>query len=288
MIITNENSVKYGLYPESRMWTALLSGELNTGSREISIQITHIESNGFQPLHSHPQDQCYYIIEGSGLITINDEERLVNIGDAIFIPGNSHHGIKNTTCCNLTYLTANKSFGATSEKAIWNNDLNNDLRKPSFRHVTENDLSALCILPKNEEELFYMFPKAVYPLDIDQIRTSINQRNDSMVLELDGEIIAFANFYKWGWEYCSIGNFIVNSEYRGRGFGKVLISNMIEIAQTKYKTKKVCISYFEANMIAPKLYSSLGFKECGFELRKDKLDQEIKLINMEIEIKTAV
>lgn len=288
MIVTNENIVKYGLYPESKMWTALLAGELNTGSKEISIQITHVNPNGFQPLHSHPEDQCYYIISGCGLMTINNEEKFVNSGDLIFIPGNSQHGIKNINNSNLTYLTANRSFGINNEKNIWFNERVDDLSRINFRVVNANDLSAICILPQNEEELFFMFPKARYPLDNEQLQTAIDQRNDSMVIDLNGEIIAFSNFYKWGNECCSIGNVIIKNEYRGRGIGKILISKMIEIAINKYKTEKVCISYFEANKIAPKLYASLGFIDCGFELRKDKYDKEVKLINMEKKIMKAV
>ncbi len=45
-----------------------------------------------QFLHSHEQEQCYYIISGTGLMIIDDQTKEVKEGDAVFIPSNSTHG----------------------------------------------------------------------------------------------------------------------------------------------------------------------------------------------------
>jgi mannose-6-phosphate isomerase-like protein (cupin superfamily) len=117
MIVTNRKNTKFGKY--DGFSTNLLIGEINSGSKEISIQITDVEPNGMQFLHSHRQEQCYYIISGSGLIIIDDLSKEVHEGDAIFIPSNSTHGIKNIRKTNLTYLTANQPFGKQKESEIW-------------------------------------------------------------------------------------------------------------------------------------------------------------------------
>ncbi len=117
MIVTNRKNTKFGKY--DGFSTNLLIGELNSGSKEISIQITDVEPNGMQFLHSHYQEQCYYIISGLGLIIIDDQSKEVREGDAIFIPSNSTHGIKNIGKTNLTYLTANQAFGKQRESEIW-------------------------------------------------------------------------------------------------------------------------------------------------------------------------
>jgi mannose-6-phosphate isomerase-like protein (cupin superfamily) len=70
MLITNRKNTKFGKY--DGFSTNLLIGEINSGSKEISIQITDVEPNGMQFLHSHCQEQCYYIISGTGLIIIDD------------------------------------------------------------------------------------------------------------------------------------------------------------------------------------------------------------------------
>lgn len=117
MLITNRKNTKIGKY--DGFSTHLLIGEINSGSKEISVQITDVEPNEMQFLHSHPQEQCYYIISGSGLIIIDDMSEEVREGDAIFIPSNSTHAIKNTGKINLTYLTANRAFGKQRENEIW-------------------------------------------------------------------------------------------------------------------------------------------------------------------------
>jgi quercetin dioxygenase-like cupin family protein len=119
MLISNDSKSLRGIYSNDKMWTSLLIGELNSGSKEVSIQLTYVEIGGCQGLHSHPEDQCYYIIEGSGIMHVNSEEKIVNKGDAIFIKGNMIHGIKNNGNSQLSYLTANKAFGCERENQIW-------------------------------------------------------------------------------------------------------------------------------------------------------------------------
>lgn len=118
MLITQESNTRQGHY--EKMWTALLIGESNTGSAEISIQITHVEPGGEQPAHSHPEEQCYYIITGNGVAFQGEEVREVRKGDAIFIPPHVIHGIRNHSQEELAYLTANKAFGVAREREIWN------------------------------------------------------------------------------------------------------------------------------------------------------------------------
>lgn len=120
MLVTNELNTRKGLY--DRLQTSLLVGESNSACPEVSIQITHVEPGGEQTLHAHPEHQCYYILQGSGCMCIDGEEKQVQTGDAIYIPGNSVHGIRNNTSMTLSYLTANKAFGSERECQIWGID----------------------------------------------------------------------------------------------------------------------------------------------------------------------
>jgi len=117
MLITNRENTTIGKY--DGFSTNLLVGESNSGSKEISIQITDVEPNGMQFLHSHKEEQCYYIISGTGKMFIDDKTQEVKKGDAIFIPSNSIHGIENIGEGILTYLTANQAFGKQREIQIW-------------------------------------------------------------------------------------------------------------------------------------------------------------------------
>ena len=71
--ISNKKNTKFGQY--DGFSTSLLFGESNTECKEISIQITEVLPSKMQTLHSHPQNQCYYIIEGEGLVIVDDDEK---------------------------------------------------------------------------------------------------------------------------------------------------------------------------------------------------------------------
>ncbi len=119
MLITNTKNTNIGKY--DGFSTNLLIGESNSDSKEISIQITDVDPGSMQFIHSHEEDQCYYIISGSGKMFINEQTQEVKKGDAVFIPSNSTHGIENIGKGVLTYLTANKAFGKQRESEIWPN-----------------------------------------------------------------------------------------------------------------------------------------------------------------------
>lgn len=105
----------------------------------------------------------------------------------------------------------------------------------SFRSIVGNDLGTICQLPQNKEELFFIFPKADYPLSVEQLQTVVKNRSDSTVILLDNKIVGFANFYEVKEnEYCSIGNVIVSSNFQNKGIGLFLIETMESIALKKY------------------------------------------------------
>ena len=48
------------------------------------------------PHHHEVLEEIYYILEGSGVMTVGDEQREVGAGDAIYIPKNNRHTLTNT------------------------------------------------------------------------------------------------------------------------------------------------------------------------------------------------
>jgi len=101
----------------------MLIGRGNTLTQNISVQISDIPVDSQQPPHKHEPEQCYYIIKGKGLIKIEDEEKIVEPGDAIYIPSGKEHGIKNIGNEVLEYLTANTpAFDPEYESEFWPNN----------------------------------------------------------------------------------------------------------------------------------------------------------------------
>jgi ribosomal protein S18 acetylase RimI-like enzyme len=151
----------------------------------------------------------------------------------------------------------------------------------THRPINQSDVRIVCGFPQSEEEQFFLFPKAAFPLTQVQLQETILKRSDSTIVEADGVVAGFANFYKWEFGgNCSIGNVIVSPSSRGYGVGRYLIECMIETALSKYKARHVCISCFNMNVVGLLLYSKLGFKPCDVEERKDNRGNRVALIHM--------
>lgn len=151
----------------------------------------------------------------------------------------------------------------------------------NHRPVNEKDIVSICGFPQNEEELFFLSPKSKFPLTPVQLLNAISQRSDSTVVEHNGNIVAFANFYRW--EHggrCSIGNVIVSPAARGQGVGRYLIEQMIELAFSKHQATEVTVSCFNQNTEALLFYPKLGFQPFTVEERQDKNKNRIALIHM--------
>lgn len=151
----------------------------------------------------------------------------------------------------------------------------------THRPVIEKDIQVICDFPQSGDELFFFYPKAEFPLTPEQLRNAMKERSDSTVVELNGEVVAFANFYRWEkGGCCAIGNVIVAPAARGRGVGRYLIEQMMNIAFSKHEATEVTVSCFNKNVTGLLLYAKMGFTPCSIEERKDKCGNRVALIVM--------
>lgn len=151
----------------------------------------------------------------------------------------------------------------------------------SHRTVEISDLKRICQLPRNKEELFFMFPKAEYPLTESQLESAINSRFDSTVILFKNVIVGFANFYEVKKnQYSSIGNVVVDANYRNLGIGKYLIQTMEQIAIEKYNVSELHLSCFNTNTKGILLYSKLGYTPYGIEKWLSHQNESLALIKM--------
>ena len=64
--------------------------------QDISIEHFVKPPNHSSPLHDHPNDQVLVVLKGKlGIVTDNGGEQSVGEGDAVYIPGNEPHIVKN-------------------------------------------------------------------------------------------------------------------------------------------------------------------------------------------------
>lgn len=153
----------------------------------------------------------------------------------------------------------------------------------SHRHVRPADVPRICAFPQSAEELYYLFPKATFPLTPEQLQRAIDQRFDSTVVLLAGEVAGFANFYvreKGG--ACAIGNVVVAPAARGQGVGRYLIETMATKALREHEAREVRISCFNGNVAGLLLYAKLGFAPYAVERRLDPAGARVALIHMRL------
>ena len=153
----------------------------------------------------------------------------------------------------------------------------------THRPATELDTQEICGCAQDAQELFFFFPKAQFPLTPQQLNQAVAERADATVAVLNGQVVAFANFYRWEFEgRCSIGNVVVAPAARGRGAARYLMEQMIALALTKYRAREVTVSCFNQNVAGLLLYPKLGFEPVAVEERVDPQGNRVALIHMRL------
>jgi GNAT superfamily N-acetyltransferase len=153
----------------------------------------------------------------------------------------------------------------------------------SHREVLPGDVAAICAFPQSAEELYFLFPRATFPLTPAQLHRSMAQRFGATVVLDDGKVCGFANlFRKDGTAGCAIGNVIVAPDARARGVGRYLIETMVRTALALDPAGEVRISCFNRNVAGLLLYGKLGFVPFAVEQRLDPLGARVALIHLRL------
>jgi len=149
------------------------------------------------------------------------------------------------------------------------------------RPVKADDVKTICGFPQGVQELYFMFPKAEFPLTEAQMSAAISQRFDSTVFEADGVIVGFANFYRAERQgICCIGNVIVAPSARGKGVARFIVETMTEFAFERWEVQEVQLSCFNENTAGLLLYPTLGFVPFDIEERTSPGGGRTALIHM--------
>ncbi len=107
-------------YARDGVESFLLVSDKTCGSKNLVITLVEMQPGGVQQVHNHGQVQIYYIMEGSGIMTVGKEQSPVKPGDCIFIPSFAGHGLKNNGKTVLRYLSAGSpSFSADECEKLW-------------------------------------------------------------------------------------------------------------------------------------------------------------------------
>ena len=82
-----------------------LVGPENSGSARIDFRISRYAPNAYVQEHAHKvQEQVYYVLEGEGLLTLNEERHLMRPHDYVYVPPGVRHSFANTGTAGLVFL----------------------------------------------------------------------------------------------------------------------------------------------------------------------------------------
>lgn len=94
-----------------------LVGPENSGSKRIDFRISRYAPNAYVQEHVHKvQEQIYYVLEGEGLLTLDDEKHLMRAHDYVYVPPGVRHSFTNTGLAGLVFLVV--TTPADDEQAV--------------------------------------------------------------------------------------------------------------------------------------------------------------------------
>jgi mannose-6-phosphate isomerase-like protein (cupin superfamily) len=77
-----------------------------TTTQALTAGIADLNAGGWLGLHRHTPAEIYYIVEGHGTVTLEGVDYQVCAGTAVYIPGDTEHGIRNTGPAPLRFFYA--------------------------------------------------------------------------------------------------------------------------------------------------------------------------------------
>ncbi len=81
---------------------------LHPNKQEIALRysLAHavLKPGAVSYAHSLSSSEIYYILEGQGMMHINDKSQILNVGDTVYIPPNSKQYIKCTSNNDLKFI----------------------------------------------------------------------------------------------------------------------------------------------------------------------------------------
>ena len=89
----NERTVVKKAEAKKRVFKGVNLDSLAVGEKSMVTKMNYIAGN-YATEHTHPHEQCGYVISGRYLMTIEENEFILEAGDSYAVPGNMPHSFK--------------------------------------------------------------------------------------------------------------------------------------------------------------------------------------------------
>lgn len=158
----------------------------------------------------------------------------------------------------------------------------------SHRPLADGDIPTICGFPRSAEELYFLFPRAVWPLTPEQVRATLGARRDPTVVTLfeNGRerVVGYANYATFeDGRTASIGNVSVDPTLRRRGIAEYLVRTMIGRAFDHHHLPELTLYCFNTNTPALLLYAKLGLAPIALETRVTPWGEPIALFKLRMD-----
>lgn len=82
-----------------------LAGPTTTGSSRVDFRMSRYAPMAYVQEHVHKvQEQVYYVLEGEGMLTLDDQKQLMRAHDYVYVPPGIRHSFTNTGIDGLVFL----------------------------------------------------------------------------------------------------------------------------------------------------------------------------------------
>ena len=127
MIIADLAKIEGRTYPARRRTQNLVGGASPVQATSFSMGYVTLEPRGGQvPWHNQPQEEVYFVLEGTGEMCVGEEKRTLTGGQAAYIPSGVFHQLTNVGEAPLTFLYC---YGPAGEVDHWKQELTGTLPK---------------------------------------------------------------------------------------------------------------------------------------------------------------
>ncbi|MDA2938836.1 cupin domain-containing protein [Acidobacteria bacterium AH-259-A15] len=125
MIIADLNQIKGRTYPARRRTQNLVGGVSPIQAQNFCIGYVTLEPKGGQvPWHNQEQEEIYLVLEGTGEMCLGEERRIIQSGQAAFIPPAVYHQLTNVGDQPLKMIYC---YGPAGDVAHWRQELEGTL-----------------------------------------------------------------------------------------------------------------------------------------------------------------
>ncbi len=125
MQISDLREIKGNVYPARRRTQNLAGGVAPIQTENFSLGYVTLEAGGGQvPWHNQEQEEVYFLVSGQAEMCLGEERRMLEAGQAVYIPPGVFHQITNLadTPAVMIYV-----YGPAGEVAHWRQELAGDL-----------------------------------------------------------------------------------------------------------------------------------------------------------------